>query len=75
MKPALLVIYLLLVLGGSVAFMIYIFGNLGWVEMSIHGWIALGLGVVVSLALGIGLMMLSYHSHRRGYDDDAHGDH
>jgi len=48
----------------------------GWlrlegVEMSIHGWIALGLGAGLSLLLGAGLMALSFHSARAGFDDRA----
>jgi Na+/citrate or Na+/malate symporter len=38
-------------------------------HMTIHGWIALTLGVVVSLAVGVGLMALVFFSARRGYDD------
>jgi hypothetical protein len=38
-------------------------------KMSVHGWIALTLGVVVSMALGVGLMALVFFSARRGYDD------
>lgn len=38
-------------------------------ELSVHGWIALTLGVVVSLAVGLGLMALVFFSARRGYDD------
>lgn len=37
--------------------------------MSLHGWIALMLGTVLSLALGGGLMALVFHSARKGYDD------
>ena len=37
--------------------------------MSIHGWIALGLGTFLSLALGGGLMALVFHSANKGYDD------
>ena len=33
------------------------------------GWIALILGVLVTLAVGIGLMALVFISNRRGYDD------
>jgi hypothetical protein len=39
--------------------------------MSVHGWIALSLGTVVSLAVGGGLMALVFHSARRGYDERA----
>jgi hypothetical protein len=37
--------------------------------MSMHGWIALGLGTFLSLAVGGGLMALVFHSARKGYDD------
>ena len=48
----------------------------GWhqladVEMSLHGYIALALGVVATLGLGVGLMWLVYYSDRQGYDDEA----
>jgi hypothetical protein len=38
-------------------------------DLGVHGWIALFLGVVLSLALGVGLMRLVYFSARNGYDD------
>ena len=46
----------------------------GWtaasdVEMSTHGYIAMGLGVFFSLLLGCGLMALVFYSSRQGYDD------
>lgn len=37
--------------------------------MSIHGWIALTIGTILSLAVGGGLMALVFHSARKGYDD------
>jgi len=40
-------------------------------EMSIHGWIALGLGTVLSLVIGCGLMILMFYSSRSGYDEVA----
>lgn len=48
----------------------------GWnqladVQMSMHGYIALALGVVATLGLGMGLMWLVYFSHRHGFDDEA----
>jgi hypothetical protein len=42
---------------------------IGDVEISAAGWLALVLGVVVTLALGIGLMALVFISSRRGYDE------
>ncbi|MGF1454523.1 MAG: hypothetical protein ACFB6R_04015 [Alphaproteobacteria bacterium] len=37
--------------------------------MDVHGWIALGLGFVFTVVLGVGLMALSFYSARAGYDD------
>ena len=39
------------------------------VEMSMHGWIALGLGTFFSLVVGCGLMALVFYSSRYGYDE------
>jgi cation transporter-like permease len=36
--------------------------------MSTAGWVAMILGILVTLALGIGLMALVFISSRRGYD-------
>jgi hypothetical protein len=33
------------------------------------GWIAIGFGVIITLALGVGLMTLVFISSRRGYDE------
>lgn len=41
-------------------------GNSG---IDLNGWIALTLGVIVTLAVGIGLMALVFISNRRGYDE------
>ncbi len=63
--------FLLTVTLGSIL-AITMFGVLtGWdgSAMSIHGWIALGIGTFLSLALGGGLMALVFHSARKGYDD------
>ena len=46
--------------------------QIGEVEMSRHGLIALALGVVISFLVGAGLMTLVFFSSRRGYDDAAH---
>lgn len=41
-------------------------------EMTAHGWFALALGAVLSIAVGAGLMALVFFSARRGYDDVDH---
>ncbi|MFW5680061.1 MAG: hypothetical protein ACOCYE_07585 [Pseudomonadota bacterium] len=40
-------------------------------EVGLHGWIAFGVGAGLTLALLAGLLALMFHSHRKGYDDDA----
>jgi hypothetical protein len=47
----------------------YVWSGLEGVPMSTNGVVALILGVLVSLAVGVGLMWLVYYSHKRGYDD------
>jgi TRAP-type C4-dicarboxylate transport system permease small subunit len=48
------------------------FGFWGWnltdAEIDTNGYIALGLGVVLSMVLGGGLMALLFWSNRKGYD-------
>jgi hypothetical protein len=43
--------------------------SLGGAGISAAGWVAMILGVIVTLALGIGLMSLVFLSSRRGYDE------
>jgi hypothetical protein len=64
----------LLVLSGLAAYV-------GWnlaapeTEMSVHGYVAMALGIFFSLAIGVGLMSLVFYSSRMGYDDEAAKDH
>lgn len=39
------------------------------VEIGVFGWVVIGIGAVLAIALGGGLMALSFFSARRGYDD------
>jgi uncharacterized membrane protein YuzA (DUF378 family) len=50
-------------------------GAIGDTGIDANGWIALILGVVVTLAVGIGLMSLVFISNRRGYDEPPGEDH
>jgi hypothetical protein len=43
--------------------------GIGDAEISFAGWLAMGFGIVVTLALGIGLMALVFISSRGGYDE------
>lgn len=40
-------------------------------KISIHGWVAMGVGVTFSLIIGCGLMWLSFYSARQGFDERA----
>jgi hypothetical protein len=48
--------------------------NTGDSEISEAGWFAMGLGIFVTLVLGIGLMSLVFFSNRRGYDETGRRD-
>ena len=38
-------------------------------DMTVSGYAALALGILGTIALGVGLMALLFYSHRHGYDD------
>jgi cation transporter-like permease len=38
--------------------------------MSVAGEVVLGIGILATLALGVGLMSLLFYSNRAGFDDD-----
>jgi hypothetical protein len=61
---------LILVLGAILAASLYV-ALKDWdaSAMSVHGWIALTAGSVLSLLVGGGLMALVFYSARKGYDD------
>jgi formate hydrogenlyase subunit 3/multisubunit Na+/H+ antiporter MnhD subunit len=40
-------------------------------EMSTAGYVAMVLGIIVTLALGTGLMALVFYSNREGHDQDS----
>lgn len=42
---------------------------IGGGALPIHGWIAMGLGVVGTVGLTYALMALAFKSHREGWDD------
>ena len=48
--------------------------GIGDSEISEAGWFAMGLGIFVTLVLGIGLMSLVFFSNRRGYDEAGRRD-
>ncbi len=68
----LIIAVLLCLLGATVWYVVKV-----WTEtsgMPTYGYVAMGVGAVVALALGFGLMALMFYSNREGYDDSAHKD-
>ncbi len=41
-------------------------------DISTHGYIAMGLGIGLSIVVGVGLMALLFFSARNGHDDVDH---
>jgi len=48
--------------------------GLSGLGLSVHGMVALSLGILLSVGLGVGLMALVFYSNRTGQDDAAGGD-
>ena len=71
-KGTWLIVALLLALLGLALVILYegwgIAGGQEGMAMSTNGWIAMGLGILATLGLGVGLMALVFYSHRQGRD-------
>ena len=73
MKGMLATILVLLgLLAATVLVSLWAWQSLGEVEMGFHGYAALLIGVVATLALAAGLVALMMYSSRRGYDEEAY---
>jgi hypothetical protein len=70
-KAALL---LVVTLGAILAIGVFTLAS-GWIALDVEipaaGWWAIGVGGVLTVLLGVGLMALSFHSARHGYDDQV----
>lgn len=66
MKTGLLAAVLLGLLALAVWGATYVWQDIGDIEISLLGVLAMVAGVVLSLGLGIGLMFLVFYSERRG---------
>jgi hypothetical protein len=65
MKTGLLVASLFGILALAIWGAIYVWRQIGDIEMSTTGILAMIAGIVLSLGLGMGLMFLVFHSERR----------
>lgn len=64
----------LIIVASLAAIGVYTWFELGDVAMSASGYVALVLGIIGTVGLGVGLMALVFYSHRYGYDDKIGGD-
>lgn len=48
----------------------YLAAEAAGVQLTVHAWIAIGLGALVSLGLSALLFGLSFYSSRSGHDDE-----
>lgn len=72
MRSAFTLVVLLALFAASVGVALWVWREMGEVEIGMHGLIALGLGALLTFLLGAGLMALMFFSARRGYDERAH---
>ncbi len=72
MKYAIISALLCVFMGAAAWWGIKVFSEIRGVEISLHGMIAIGLGVFFTFAVGIGLMTLLFFSNRHGHDEQAH---
>lgn len=68
---AVVAVTLLGLLAASAGVGLYLWSSLEGVEMSVHGWVAMIAGILLSLVVGVGLMTLVFISNKRGYDDNV----
>lgn len=71
MQKAAVILPLLGLLAASVWFAYYVWASDTGRPMPTSGYVAMALGTLFSLVIGIGLMALVFYSHRRGYDDQS----
>jgi len=55
-------------LAGAIAYAVHAWRAMDGVQMSMLGWIFLGLGIVITFLVGAGLMALVFYSSRHNMD-------
>jgi hypothetical protein len=73
MQKTAVILSLFAFLAASVWFAYYVWVTDDGPPIPTAGYVAMGLGILFSLVVGIGLMALIFYSHRHGYDDRGHG--
>ncbi len=73
MQKTAVILPLLAFLAASVWFVYYVWATDEGPPMPASGYVAMTLGILFSLVVGIGLMALVFYSHRHGYDERGQG--
>ena len=73
MQKLTVILPLLALLAASVWFAYYVWASDAGPPLPASGYVAMALGVLFSLVVGIGLMALIFYSHRHGYDERGQG--
>lgn len=74
MRKAAVILPLLAFLAASVWFAYYVWASDSGPPMPASGYVAMALGILFSMLVGIGLMALVFYSHRHGYDEPGQGE-
>lgn len=72
MKKILVVAASILVIGAICYWGLTVLIATQGVELTIHGKIAMAIGVVFTFAIGIGLMSLVFYSNKHGHDETVY---
>jgi hypothetical protein len=72
MRTGVLIAALVAILAASIYFAHGLWTSVDFGAIPTSGYVAMALGIVFSLAIGIGLMALLFYSSRHGYDEAAH---
>lgn len=73
MQKMAVILPLLAFLGAALWFAYHVWSTDAGPPLPLSAYVAMGLGVLFSLVVGIGLMGLIFYSHRHGYDERGHG--
>jgi hypothetical protein len=73
LKTFLIIVFVCLLLSAVGGYALYYALDLDSIHMSIHGFLAMGVGIGLSILLGGGLMALVFYSNAHGHDDTTIG--
>lgn len=67
--PLVVFLPLFAILAAAVGYAVHVWSSLDGPPMPAAGYVAMAAGVILSLAIGVGLMSLLFYSRRHGYDE------